>query len=181
MPAVRKTFQKIPMELRIIVPLFIILFFTSFLFPFPSATIVAAGASAAVGAIVALAVVVYISRRSKTDVHDANGIFVPNKLEHRLASIARELGKAYVGPTDGEPQSKLVKVDTVDTVNTDVLIGGQDAVTGGRLSRANTDDKEVCITNINSTNILCYCTAATLQPPHMQTVSTCIIASPMSR
>lgn len=157
MPAVRKPSQKHRGNFDHRPFVYFFFSYPSIPFPFPSATIVAAGASAAIGAIVALAVVVYISRRSKTDVHDANDIFVPNKLEHRLASIAQELGKAYVGPTDGEPQSKLVKVDTV---NTDVLLGGQDAVTGGRLSRANTDEKQVFIYEFM--NNLCYRTAATL-------------------
>ena len=149
------------------------LFYTfpfSFPVPFPSATIVAAGASAALGAIVALAVVVYISRRGKTDdganVHDANGMMVPpNKLEHWATSI-QENGKACAGPTDEEPQSKLV------TVATDELTRRQDAVTGGRLSRNTSAGtaSEVSKLKYSDTTILCYCTAVTLLPPHMQTV-----------
>lgn len=113
-----------------------------------NATIIAAGASAALGAIVALVVVIYITRRGG----DEGGGVRMNRgnskmLEHRLDSIAKELGNSYVGPSQKSSQkhvqglgSRLVSKLT-SSGDTEVT-GGVDSVTGGRLSRNTSADSD---------------------------------------
>lgn len=123
-----------------------------------NATIIAAGASAALGAIVALVVVIYITRRGG----DEGGGVRMNRgnskmLEHRLDSIAKELGNSYVGPSQKSSQkhvqglgSRLVSKLT-SSGDTEVT-GGVDSVTGGRLSRNTSADSDTS-KNVRRENI----------------------------